>query len=401
MKSIGRSEDSDKNNNQTIMNKVITINLGGMAYQLEESGYDLLRHYLETAATRLNANPDRDEIMSDIERAIGEKFRPLLASHKTVVVTEEVSAILAEMGPIDADTGAAAGSGPADPAEPGATGAGEKARPTETPGTPRRLYRIYEGAMISGVCNGLGAYFNIDPTLVRLGFVLLTVFGGTGVVIYLVLSIVVPEARSPEEKAAASGLPGTAQEFIRRAKEGYYEAMKSFPDRKAHREWARQFRRNVRAWGHPWRYHWPAWWDPPASHPGWPLALPFLSLLHGLALLVWICALISLLSTGTVFGLALPASVPVWLAALLLLMVYGMFAAPLKMARHWCYRGMDRARAPSVLAFFLDVLVWFVVAAALFWMALHFFPELHQAIQSLPAVMHQAANDVRDWWKAK
>ena len=80
------------------MNKVIAINLGGNAYQLEEGGYDALRAYLETAAARLQGNPDRDEILSDIERAIAEKFRALLASHKTVVVTQEVTAVLAEMG---------------------------------------------------------------------------------------------------------------------------------------------------------------------------------------------------------------------------------------------------------------------------------------------------------------
>ena len=42
------------------MNKVITINLGGNAYQLEEGGFDALRAYLETAAARLKDNPDRD-----------------------------------------------------------------------------------------------------------------------------------------------------------------------------------------------------------------------------------------------------------------------------------------------------------------------------------------------------
>ena len=98
------------------MNKVITINLGGTAYQLEEGGYDALRAYLETATARLQGNPDRDEILSDIERAIAEKFRALLGSHKTVVVTKEVAAVLAEMGPIEADAGEAAA--------PGAGGAG-------------------------------------------------------------------------------------------------------------------------------------------------------------------------------------------------------------------------------------------------------------------------------------
>ena len=42
------------------MNKVITINLNGIAYQLEESGYDALRDYLDHAARRLGNNPDKD-----------------------------------------------------------------------------------------------------------------------------------------------------------------------------------------------------------------------------------------------------------------------------------------------------------------------------------------------------
>src|SRR5271163_2213056 len=93
------------------MNKVITINLGGTAYQLEEGGYDALRAYLDTATARLQGNPDRDEILSDIERAIAEKFRALLGSYKTVVVSKEVAAVLAEMGPIEAESGEAANPG--------------------------------------------------------------------------------------------------------------------------------------------------------------------------------------------------------------------------------------------------------------------------------------------------
>ena len=52
------------------MNKVITINLHGNAYQLEEAGYDSLRAYLDDAARQLEGNPDKDEIIADIEQAI-------------------------------------------------------------------------------------------------------------------------------------------------------------------------------------------------------------------------------------------------------------------------------------------------------------------------------------------
>jgi phage shock protein PspC (stress-responsive transcriptional regulator) len=385
------------------MNKVITINLDGNAYQLEEGGYDALRAYLETAAARLQGNPDRDEILSDIERAIAEKFRALLASHKTVVVTKEVAAVLAEMGPIEADPGEAAA-----PGASGASGAGAagEERAARCGGTPRRLYRIHEGAMIAGVCNGVAAYVNIDPTLVRLAFVVLTLLWGTGVLVYLVMAIVVPEARSPEEKAAASGDPSTAQEFIRRAKEGYYkamkEAMKGFPDRKARREWKRRFKRDMRANADQWRHNWSCYWaEHVPIHPGMGFALPLISLLHGAAKILWICALISLLATGAVFGMALPANVPVWVAALLLFIAYGILVGPLKVARRACYRGLGRPRWAWSFVFLLDAVVWLAVVAALLWLAVHYFPELREAVRSFPSIAHQAADDIRAWWKGK
>jgi hypothetical protein len=222
------------------------------------------------------------------------------------------------------------------------------------------------------------------------------------VFVYLVMAFVVPEARSPEEKAAASGDPSTAQEFIRRAKAGYYEAMKGFPDRQARREWKRRFKRDVRAHADQWRQHWQGYWTEHAPiHPGMGLALPLVSLLHGAAKILWICALVSLLSTGTVFGLELPANVPVWVAALLLFILYGMFAWPLKAARRACYWGLGQPRPVWALVFLLDAVVWVAVVAVLFWLAVHYFPDLHEAVRSFPSLVHQAANDVRTWWKGK
>ena len=57
-----------------------------------------------------------------------------------------------------------------------------------------RLARSRTDYMVGGVCGGIGEYFNIDPTLVRLLFALLVVFGvGTGLLVYIVLMIIVPE----------------------------------------------------------------------------------------------------------------------------------------------------------------------------------------------------------------
>jgi phage shock protein PspC (stress-responsive transcriptional regulator) len=57
----------------------------------------------------------------------------------------------------------------------------------------KRLYRAREGRVIAGVCAGLASYFGVDPTLVRLAFALVTVFGGFGVLLYLCAWIVIPE----------------------------------------------------------------------------------------------------------------------------------------------------------------------------------------------------------------
>ena len=57
----------------------------------------------------------------------------------------------------------------------------------------KHLYRIRDGRLVAGVCAGLAAYFGIDPTLVRLGFVVLTVFGGCGILLYLGAWLVIPD----------------------------------------------------------------------------------------------------------------------------------------------------------------------------------------------------------------
>jgi phage shock protein C len=58
----------------------------------------------------------------------------------------------------------------------------------------RKLYRSRNQRMVAGVCGGLADYFNIDATVIRVLFLVLAVFGGTGLVVYLVMWIIVPDA---------------------------------------------------------------------------------------------------------------------------------------------------------------------------------------------------------------
>lgn len=61
-----------------------------------------------------------------------------------------------------------------------------------------KLYRSQKDNVITGVCGGLGDYFGIDPILIRLGFVLLTVWGGSGVVVYIVMALLIPKEKGRE-----------------------------------------------------------------------------------------------------------------------------------------------------------------------------------------------------------
>ena len=60
-------------------------------------------------------------------------------------------------------------------------------------GGAKRLYRIRDGRVVAGVCAGLAVYYGVDPTLVRLAFALLAVFGGMGILLYLGAWVVIPD----------------------------------------------------------------------------------------------------------------------------------------------------------------------------------------------------------------
>jgi phage shock protein PspC (stress-responsive transcriptional regulator) len=389
------------------MNKVITINLNGVAFQLEENGYNALRAYLDEAAAKLANNPDRDEIMADIERAIADKFRAVLSAYKTVVVTREIEAVIAEMGPVDDGSGEVpvrenAGTG-ADTAQRGAAAAASR------PG--KRLYKISEGAMFAGVCSGLGAYFGIDPTIVRLVFAVLTILtSGFWILVYLVMMFVVPSADTAEEKAAAFGsAPFTTQEFIRRAREGYYEGMKHFHDREARRAWKRRFKRDMQAWGHWFQWemgsgaqNWRRYWaqNLRVAAPGWHFAAPFFSLLRATLALGALAVLVSLLSTGGLFGHGIPGALPVWVAVILLFIAWGVVTVPLKAAQHaYYYYGGCGPRAPWFHVW--DALVWIGFLCVLGWLAFHHGTEVREAIHNVPVTVHSAIDAVRDWWHSK
>ena len=160
------------------MDKSILIGLGGRPdrFRLDEDAYARLQGYLDRSAARLQDDPDRDEVMGDLERSLGDKLTARLGSEDRVVTATDVDAVLEQIGAVDTGT------------EP---------EPDEAAAPPRRrrLQRIHEGQVVAGVCTGLAAYAEIDLDWVRWGFVLATIFtAGLFIVVYVALIFILPIA---------------------------------------------------------------------------------------------------------------------------------------------------------------------------------------------------------------
>jgi phage shock protein PspC (stress-responsive transcriptional regulator) len=354
------------------MQKVISINLNGNAYQFEESGYDVLQEYLARAERELKDNPDRAEIMADLEQAIADKCQKYFGPNKSVVAAAEAAQIVAEMGPVTA--------GPASESAEQDSGAKQGAGAASVPPQPKRLYRILDGAMFAGVCTGLAAYFQIDVTLIRIGFVVLALLTqGVGILAYVAMMFVVPEATTPEERAAAGGLPFNAKEVVDRVKREY---------EKGSRQWNRAWRRKQRRWRR-------AGWPPPASvvpPPAWAvIVFPLFGLVHLVLFLFAIGMTVSLVNTGRIFYWEVPSDVPVWAAVLVLFFAYQAVVSPFRAARH--YYGAQPAAAWLGL---WHMVIWLVGLGIIVWVATNNIPEIAEFIRRVPHLFREFVYAVRD-----
>jgi phage shock protein PspC (stress-responsive transcriptional regulator) len=169
------------------MQTVIQISLSGHStpFQLDEDAYKALQSYLERARSRLKRDPDRDEILHDLEQSIGEKLATLLHGENRIINRAEVAAILDQVGAVN-------------------TGNGETTGGTTQADRPRRLCRIEEGKWLFGVCQGLAAYSSITVDWVRTIFIIVSLFsGGIPILIYLVLAFALPVVRDRDEYNAS------------------------------------------------------------------------------------------------------------------------------------------------------------------------------------------------------
>jgi phage shock protein PspC (stress-responsive transcriptional regulator) len=364
------------------MQKVIGIHLNGHAYQIEETGYDTLAAWLARAERQLAGNPDRAEILLDLEQAIADRCQAALAPHKTVVTAADIDRIVAEMGPVEAAEPAAGAAGSPDPTT-GHAADGEKAgdRAAESDETDRpgkRLYRIPDGAMIGGVCNGLAAYFRIDVTIVRIAFVIMGLLTrGAGIVAYVVMMFVIPEATTARERAAAGGAPFNARDIVDRAKAGYTAG-----SRRLRREWRRQWRR------HHWQARGPYPYGPP---PAVAALLPVFGLAHIALFLAMAAVVISLVNQGQVLGWHLPPDIPLWAAVLIVFVAYQIAVSPLRAVSQW---GSHPEAGPGWFAFWHAV-TWLLGLAVLVWIASNHLPEIREFLERLPELLREFVQAMR------
>ena len=142
------------------MKKVISVHLGNKVFQIEEDAYAYLNNVL-------NGQWKKQEL----ESQVAERLEQKLNNGKTVVTYPDVVDVLYQLGFSASDDFFTASSQP-----------------------DKRLYRQSKDSMIAGVCAGLGEYFEIDPVIARVLFVVAFFAGSIGFWLYIILWIIIPKA---------------------------------------------------------------------------------------------------------------------------------------------------------------------------------------------------------------
>lgn len=198
------------------MNKTISINLGGFFFHIDEDAYQKLSRYFD--AVKRSLSPDgRDEIMKDIESRIAELFQERLKNDKQVVGLTEIEEVISIMGQpedykIDDEKSTYQSSSSS----------------TNFYYPSKRLYRDKENGMLGGVMAGLGHYLGIDALWLRIIMVILFFGFGTGLFVYIVLWIIVPEAVTTTQKLEMKGQPITISNIEKKVKEGFDDITSKF-----------------------------------------------------------------------------------------------------------------------------------------------------------------------------
>ncbi|MFM9020253.1 MAG: PspC domain-containing protein [Sediminibacterium sp.] len=201
------------------MKKVININFQGRVIPIEESAFELLKSYTDSLRRCFAQEEGKDEIINDIESRIAELFGEALKKGSVCITDDQVNAIIDNMGrPEDLEQGTAAAGTENNSGQQTAGGSGNFTNRGQ-------LFRDENDKIVGGVCSGIAIYLKIDPSIVRVAFVLATIGWGSGTLLYIVLWAILPGSKSqtgartkrlfrnPDEKVVAGVASGIASYF--------------------------------------------------------------------------------------------------------------------------------------------------------------------------------------------
>ncbi len=175
------------------MNKTININLGGLFFHIDETAYQKLKRYLDAVARSLSDDPQgKNEIIADIEARISELLSERITDVRQVVNENDIEEIIAIMGQ------------PEDYAEAEEGYNDNSSYSQKRQGNTKKLFRDPDDKFLGGVCAGLGHYLGVDAIWIRLAFILL-VASGFSPIAYIILWILLPEAKTTSEKLQMEG----------------------------------------------------------------------------------------------------------------------------------------------------------------------------------------------------
>tara|TARA_R110002049_G_scaffold10507_8_gene51702 strand:- start:2043 stop:3887 length:1845 start_codon:yes stop_codon:yes gene_type:complete len=191
------------------MNKTVNINLAGIFFHIDEDAYLKLSRYLEAIRRSFTDSQGQSEIIADIEARIAELFSERIQNEKQVVGVKLVDEVITIMGQ------------PEDYLVDDEIFEDEpKQHYKQKSNTSRRLFRDTDNSYIGGVAAGLGHYFGIDALWIRLIWVILFFSAGTGVLLYILLWALIPEAKTTAEKLTMSGDPVNISNIEKKIKDG-------------------------------------------------------------------------------------------------------------------------------------------------------------------------------------
>lgn len=183
-----QAERDDFNQIIMTMKKIININLSGLVIPIEDAAYEKLQNYIESLRRYFANEEGRDEIINDIESRVAELLHDKIKKGASHITSGDIDEIITSMGKVeDFEAEAVTESG-----EPGKQQQQQNYSHTEKK-SRGRLYRDSSDKFIGGVCSGIAAYMNVDPTIVRILFAIITFGGfGLGFLAYILLWIILP-----------------------------------------------------------------------------------------------------------------------------------------------------------------------------------------------------------------